>query len=295
MCIDALDQRMFEPLFDLPAAPFGLGLFLRYVGSAIFLGKRYQPLGRIGITVEDDVFASNAQFWIDIVVDVELPRIDDRHVQPRRNGMIQEDRMHRPPNGLVAAKREGEVREPARIMGVRAQNAQFLKCLDEIDAVIIMLFNSRRDRKNIGIENDVLRRKADAGEQVVSALADFDLALFGIGLPGLVERHHDDCRTISHTQPRVMQECFFAFLHRDRVHDWFARNAFQTSLDHAPFGAIDHQRYTRDVRFGRNALDEGRHRLMRVEQPFIHVNVDNLRAIFNLIARDLDSGFIVAC
>ena len=33
---------------------------------------------------------------------------------------------------------------------------------------------------------------------------------------------------------------------------------------------------------------------MRVEQAFIHVDVDNLRAIFDLIARDLDRGFIIA-
>ena len=33
---------------------------------------------------------------------------------------------------------------------------------------------------------------------------------------------------------------------------------------------------------------------MRVEQAFIHVDVDNLRTIFDLVARDLDSGFIVA-
>lgn len=33
---------------------------------------------------------------------------------------------------------------------------------------------------------------------------------------------------------------------------------------------------------------------MRIEQAFIHVDVDNLRTIFDLVARDLDSGFIVA-
>jgi hypothetical protein len=33
---------------------------------------------------------------------------------------------------------------------------------------------------------------------------------------------------------------------------------------------------------------------MRVEQTFIHIDVDNLRAIFDLITRDFDSGFIIA-
>ena len=33
---------------------------------------------------------------------------------------------------------------------------------------------------------------------------------------------------------------------------------------------------------------------MRVKQAFIHVDVDNLRAIFDLIACNFDGGFIVA-
>ena len=33
---------------------------------------------------------------------------------------------------------------------------------------------------------------------------------------------------------------------------------------------------------------------MRVEQAFIHVDIDDLRAIFDLVARNFDSGFIVA-
>ena len=33
---------------------------------------------------------------------------------------------------------------------------------------------------------------------------------------------------------------------------------------------------------------------MRVEQTLIHIDVDNLRAVFDLIARDLDCRFIVA-
>ena len=31
-----------------------------------------------------------------------------------------------------------------------------------------------------------------------------------------------------------------------------------------------------------------------IEQAFVHVDVDNLRAVFDLLARDLDRGFIIA-
>ena len=40
MRVDALHQRMFKAFADVPAAPFGLGLFLRDIGAAIFLGER---------------------------------------------------------------------------------------------------------------------------------------------------------------------------------------------------------------------------------------------------------------
>ena len=82
---------MFKPFIDGPAAPFGLSLFLRHICSAIFFGKRDQALRRIGIAVEDDVFTRNAQFVINVIIDIELPGVDDRHIKSGRNCMVQED------------------------------------------------------------------------------------------------------------------------------------------------------------------------------------------------------------
>ena len=83
-------------------------------------------------------------------------------------------------------------------MDVRAARADLAARLDEVDAVVVVLLDPRRDREDIGIEDDVLGRKADADQQLVGALADLDLALLGIGLADLVERHDDDRRAISH-------------------------------------------------------------------------------------------------
>ncbi len=38
---------------------------------------------------------------------------------------------------------------------------------DEIDAVILMLLDAGRDRENIGIEDDVLGRKADVSVKIL--------------------------------------------------------------------------------------------------------------------------------
>ncbi len=71
-------------------------------------------------------------------------------------------------------------------------------------------------------------------------------------------------------------------------------HALQARLDHAPLGAVDHHRDPRDVGFGGDALQEGRHRLLAVEQGLVDVDVEDLGAVLDLVARDLDGGVIVA-
>ena len=52
-------------------------------------------------------------------------------------------------------------------------------------------------------------------QQIVSARADFDLALEGVGLAFLVERHHDGCCAVSPDQLCMTQKFFFAVFHAD--------------------------------------------------------------------------------
>ena len=57
------------------------------------------------------------------------------------------------------------------------------------------------------------------------------------------------------------------------------------------FDAVDHHRHPRDIGLGGDQLQERRHRVDRVEQPLVHVDVDHLRAILDLLARDLDRAW----
>jgi hypothetical protein len=41
------------------------------------------------------------------------------------------------------------------------------------------------------------------------------------------------------------------------------------------------------------SFEKGRHRIFSVEQALVHVDVDDLRAIFDLLACDLDRGGII--
>ena len=157
-----------------------------------------------------------------------------------------------------------------------------------------MLLDPGRDREHIGIEDDIFWREADSDQQPVGTLADFHLARLRIGLPQLVERHHHHRRAVAHADSRVMQERLLAFLHADRIDDRLAGDAFQPRFDHVPFRTVDHHRHARDIRLCGDQLQEGRHRMVRVEQPLVHVDVDHLRAILDLLSRDLDGARIVA-
>ena len=179
-------------------------------------------------------------------------------------------------------------------MHVGAARADFPHGFDEIDAVIVMLLNPRCHGEHIGVEDDVLGREADPGQQLVGPLANLDLAVLGVGLALLVEGHDDHRRAIVHALARLVQERAFAFLHRDRIDDRLARNALQPGFDHLPLGAVDHHRNPGNIRLGGDQLKEGGHGVDRIEQPLIHVHVDHLRAVLNLLTRDFNRLSIVA-
>ncbi len=139
-----------------------------------------------------------------------------------------------------------------------------------------------------------LRVGAVGDQQLVGALADLDLALGGVGLADLVERHDHDRGAIGAALGGELEERPLAFLHADRIDHRLARHAFEAGLDHAPFRAVDHHRDAGDVGLGGDALEEGGHRLLAVEQGLVHVDVDDLRAVLDLVAGDLDRGVIIA-
>ena len=91
----------------------------------------------------------------------------------------------------------------------------------------------------------------------------------------------------------MVEEGRLAFLHADRVDDRLARDAFDPRLDHVPLGTVDHHRDARDIGFGRDQLEKGGHRLLGIEQALVHIDVDHLRAVLDLLTGDLDRGLVI--
>ena len=132
------------------------------------------------------------------------------------------------------------------------------------------------------------------GQDVVAALADFGLALVGVGLALFVEGHHHRRRAVAAHQLGVLDEFCLAFLQRDGVDDGLALHAFQPGLDDAPLGGVDHHRHAGDVRLGGDQVEELHHRGLAVQHGLVHVDVDDLRAVFHLLLGDFQRLVVLA-
>ena len=247
-----------------------------------------EALGRVRPPVEEDVLDPLEQVGLDVLVDDQLTRVDDPHVEPRADRVVEEGGVHRLADGVVAAEGEGEVRDPAR--GERARTALLdqRQRLDERLRVAVVLLDPGRDREHVRVEDDVGRVEAFGEQQPVGPLADRDLALDLDRLALFVEGHHDRGGAEAADRPRLREERLLTLLERERVGDALSLNALQAGLDRREARAVDHDRHPRDLRLGRDHVQEGRHRLVGVEQVGVHVHVDQVRPAVDLLARDRD-------
>ena len=155
--VDAGDERVGQPLVDGSLAP---GEVLRgafHPGApGVLRGQVEQPLGRVGPAVQDDVLDPLAELGLDLVVDRQDAGVDDGHVEAGRDRVIEEDRMDRLADPVVAAERERDVGHAARCPRPGELDLQPLDGLDERDGVGVVLLHPGRDGEDVGVEDDVL-------------------------------------------------------------------------------------------------------------------------------------------
>ena len=89
------------------------------------------------------------------------------------------------------------------------------------------------------------------------------------------------------------QELGFAVLEADRVDDRLALQRLQARFDDRPLAAVDHHRHGGDVVLAGDQPQELRHHRFAVEQGLVHVDVDDVRAAFDLLTGDLDGLFVL--
>ena len=184
---------------------------------------------------------------------------------------------------VVATEREREIAHPAADMSPRQIPANPLHSPDEINGIVVMLLNSCRNGKDIGVEYYVERIHPHLfGEQFVSPSGYFYPPFKTCRLSFLVETHHHHGRTVAHDIAGMTQEHFFALFQRYGIDDALALHTLQTCCDHLPFRRVYHHRHFRNIRFCGYDVEESRHFLACIEQAVVHINVYHQRSVGNL-------------
>ena len=283
----AVEDRVLEALLHGALSPRHVDLALRAF-SRDRLRKVDEALGGVGPAVEDHVLDHLEQVLRDVLVDDELAGVDDPHVETGADRVVEERGMDRLSDPVVAAEREGEVGDPARDAHARAQALDLPRRLDERLRVLRVLLDAGRDRKDVGVEDDVFGRKPDlVHQQPVGARADGDLALDGVGLADLIEGHDHHGGAILADLSGLLEERPFAAFQADRVADALALQALEPGLEHRPLRAVDHDGKPRDLGFCGEEVQEPHHRGLRVEEVGVHVHVDEVGPAAHLVERDL--------
>ena len=235
--------------------------------------------------VQHHVFDAFFQNRLQIVIHADHAGVDDAHVHTRRNGVVQKHGVDGLAHRVVATEAERHVGHAARHFRTRQVLLDPAGRVDEIDRVIVVLFNAGGNGEDIRVENDVFGREIHRiDQQPVGPFANLDLAFVGIGLAFFVKRHHHRCRAVTAQELGLVQKLRLALFHADGVDNAFALYTAQPGLDHAPFRAVYHHRHTGDIGFGRHQVQKLHHRRLAVEHGFVHVHVDDLRAVFDLLA-----------
>ena len=102
---DPVHERVREPLLDRRLAPREVALAARALPLRA-VGDLDEPLGRVLAPVEDDVLDALEQLGLDVLVQHELAGVDDAHVEPGADRVVEERGVHRLAHDVVAAERE---------------------------------------------------------------------------------------------------------------------------------------------------------------------------------------------
>ena len=285
---------MLQPFFHGSPAPLlGLGAGTgRRLANAV--GVLDEPFRRFGMAIEQHIFDQPAEIGVDVLIYGELTGVDDPHVEPGADRVVQEAGVDGLPDRLVPAEGERDVAHPSRDAGPGAEFLDAAGRLDEVERVSIVFFDARADGEDVRIEDDVFSGEIEpVAKQAEGPGADFNLPFGGVGLPSLVERHHHHGGAVFPHLAGLGEKSFLSLFQADGVDDALALHALESRLDDLPLRAVDHHRDTGDVGLAGDQVEQAGHRLEPVEHPLIEVDVDQVGAPIDLVAGDLQGRFVV--
>ena len=256
------------------------------------LGKSDEFVGSLGTASKDNVLEQGAERRVYIIILHGGSRIHDAHIQTGTDGMIEEHGVHRLAQVIVSPERERKVADAAADMGARKVRLYPTHRTDEVKPVGVVLLYPGGDGQHVRVEDNILLVEVQPfPQEAVRAVADLYLAFVAVRLPLLIECHDDDGGTHALNPTRPMQELRLALLERDGIYDALALDTHQSLFDNLPLRRIDHNRDASNVGLGSDEVKKGAQLLSRVEQTIVHVYIEQLRAGFDLVPRDLKRFF----
>mmetsp|Transcript_45881 Transcript_45881/g.82585 ORF Transcript_45881/g.82585 Transcript_45881/m.82585 type:complete len:343 (-) Transcript_45881:1114-2142(-) len=244
--VDAIDEPVVETLNVGAVSPGILccssaccATSCRWRRFAHILSELEESLDVLAISrlVQDHLFGQLSSICVDVGVPGKASRVDDGHVETRGHGVIEEDAVHGVTQGVQATEREREVAEATAKRDAWAGSLDLGNCVDEVNAVSVVLWQTCRNGEHVAVKDDVLWREVKLlAQERVTALADSHLVLESGGLALLIESHDDNSCTVAHAKSGVAQEFLLSRLQRYGVHDALALHALQALLHNRPLG-----------------------------------------------------------
>mmetsp|Transcript_1346 Transcript_1346/g.4244 ORF Transcript_1346/g.4244 Transcript_1346/m.4244 type:complete len:374 (-) Transcript_1346:1331-2452(-) len=259
--------------------------------------KLKHALGCVAAAVQEDVFDVLQQLLVNLLVHIflDLLRVHDTHVHASLARVVQEGAVECTAHRLVATEGESQVGHTAADFATRAEALDFTRGVDEVNTVVVVLLHASTNGENIRIENDVLRVEANLFDQeLVRTAADADLLRLSRGLAILIKRHHNNRGAMALDNLRVVQEFLLTTLEGNGVHDALTLAALQASLNNVELGRVNHERNLGRIRFRHEQVHKAGHRRLAIDETVIHVDVDHMRAVFDLLEGDRESLLEVA-
>ena len=297
--LNTLHQRVGEALGDGAVTPLvnldGLLTSLGVALSLLLLGISDEGLGGVGVAVEDGILDELQEVGGDVSVDGQRAGVDNGHIDRAvADSLIQEGAVHRHTNLLETAEGEGKVRETTADAGVGEVLLDPQRGLENVNGVVVVLLHTGADSQHVGIEDDILRGEVDLlGEELVGARADADLVVAGSGLSLLVEGHDNNGSAVAADKGSLVEELLLANLEGDGVDDSLALSALETGLDDVELGGVNHQRDLSNIGVGGEEVDEAGHGGDTVDETIIHVDVNDHRALLDLLAGNGKGGLVL--
>ncbi len=214
----------------------------RVVGLARFSGlgrARHfqQALGGVRPARQQQVLDPVAQVGGNILVGQRLRGIHDADAHARAHRVVQEHRVDRGAQAVVAAERERHVGNAARHARSRQLFPDEARRLEIVDPVPRVLFKPGAHGENVRVQDDVLGPHAGRVHQkAVGAFAYRGLAREAVRLALFVESHHHHGGAQARRGHRAIQEHILAFLQADGVQDALALQALQPRQRGVPVG-----------------------------------------------------------